>query len=175
MQLVFPDRKQRGRFPVHDAAGALVALISTPWTGTSFTATDADLRPLCAGRAARWGLSGRWVATGPDGAPLFELRKSTWRSSAELTLTRGGAFAIRGSAWKRDFTITRTGSTDPLVSAVPRTKALSLRPHDYAVQQLEPVLDLAELVAAVQIWRLVRKNDDATAGATAATIAATTS
>src|SRR4051812_32347048 len=123
-QLVFPDRKQRGRFPVRDAAGALVALISTPWSGTSFTATDADLRPLCAGRAARWRLSGRWVATGPDGGPLLELRKSTWRSSAELTLARGGAFTIQGSAWKRDFTITAVGSISPLVSAVPRTKAM---------------------------------------------------
>jgi hypothetical protein len=173
VQLVFPDRKQRGRFPVHDEAGAVVALISTAWTSTSFTATDADLRPLCAGRAARWGLSGRWVATGPDGASLLELRKSTWRSSAELTLARGGTFAIHGSAWKRDFTITVVGSTDPVVSAVPRTKAMSLHPYDYSVQQHEPVLDLAELVAAVQLWRLVRKNDDAAAGAAAATIAVT--
>lgn len=80
--LVFPDRKQEGRFPVRDGGGEPVAHISVRWTGAAFTATDV--------------------------------------------------------AWKRDFTVSGADGT-AVVTVVPQTSALSLRPHDYAVQQGRPV------------------------------------
>lgn len=168
--LVFPDRRQKGRFPVRDDDDQVVALISASWTGTSFAATDGDGQPLCAGATNWLGLSGRWQATGADGSPLLAVNKSFWRSSAEVTLQRGGSFVVRGSAWRRDFTVVDAfGET--VLAAVPRTSALSFRPHDFAVQQVRPALRLPEIVALVQTWRMVRKSEDAAAAGGGAAMA----
>ena len=67
---------------------------------------------------------------------------------------------FRGSPWKRDFTVTDPAGPTVL-NAVPQTGALSIHPHDYAVQQTGPVFDLAEMVAVVQIWRMVKKQEGA--------------
>jgi hypothetical protein len=78
---------------------------------------------------------------------------------------------VRGSAWRRDFIVTDVDGA-PVLTAVPRTSAVSFRQHDYAVVQTRPVFQLPEIVALVQIWRMVRKNDAATASG-AAGVAAT--
>ena len=171
--LVFPDRKRHGRFPVRDADNRVVAEISTSWTGLSFVAVHGTGQPLCAGSAQAFGLSGRWRATGPDRAELLSVTKSWWRSRAELTLARGGTFTLRGSAWRRDFAVTDAADATVL-AATPRTSALSLRPYDFAVHQMQGGFSVPEIVAVVQIWRLVRKSEDAgAAGAAAAGVAAT--
>jgi hypothetical protein len=166
--LVFPDRRHRGRFPVRDDRGRLVAYIATSWTGTSFTATDADEHPVCAASQGWLGLSGRWRATGPDGEPLLEVSSGVLRPRAEVTLQRGGVFLLRGSAWRRDFIVTDPAG-ETVLGAVPRTPALSFRQHDYAVAQARPVFGLPEIVALVQIWRMVRKNEASAAAGSAAT------
>jgi uncharacterized protein YxjI len=164
--LVFPDRRHRGTFPVRDGGGRLVARIATRWTGTAFTAADADGHPLCAASTGWFGLRGRWRATGPDGRPLLQVDRSLLRPRATLTLAAGARFAIHGSVWRRDFSITDAAGL-PVLTAVPTTPALSLRPHDYAVAVVRPVLGLAEVVALVQIWRMAAKGDDSAGGATA--------
>jgi uncharacterized protein YxjI len=165
--LAFPDRRHEGRFPVTDQDGRVVARISARWSGTSFTVTDAGGRPLCAGTAGRWGLARSWRATGPDGRPLLSVTTSLMFTKAEVHIERGADFVVRGSAWRRDFAVTDVdGQT--VLTAVPRTSSWSFRQHDYAVQQTRPVLDLAEVVALVQTWRMVRKNDAAAAGAAGA-------
>jgi len=171
--LVFPDRKHQGRFPVRDADSRVVAEISTSWTGLSFSAVDGAGQPLCAGSVRALGLSGRWRATGPDRAELLSVTKSFWRSQAELRLARGGVSVLRGSAWRRDFAVTDADDATVL-AATPRTSALSLRPYDFAVRQSQGGFSLPETVALVQIWRMVRKSEDAAAaGAVTAGVAAT--
>ena len=166
--LVFPDRRERGRYTVRDGQGRTVARIATTWTGTTFTASDADGQPLCAA-AARWlGLSGTWHATGPDGQRLLRVHASSLRRKATVTLPRGETLIVQGSVRRRDFTATDSAGRT-LLTAVPRTSAMSFHPHDYAISQPRPALGLPELVALVQIWRMIRKAEsDATAASTAA-------
>jgi hypothetical protein len=169
--LTFPDRRQGGRFPVTDATGTTVARISTRWTGTSFVASDANDRVLCEASTAWWGLSPTWRATGPDARAMLSLTTRLMRTSASVHLERGGDFVVRGSAWRRDFIVTDVDGA-PVLTAVPRTSAVSFRQHDYAVVQTRPVFQLPEIVALVQIWRMVRKNDAATASGAAGAAAA---
>lgn len=156
--LVFPDRLRQRRFPVLDADGRVAAEIGASWTGLSFAAVDGAGQPLCAASAQALGLSGRWRATGPGGAALLSFTRSAWRSRAEVTLARGGVFVVRGSAWRRDFAVTDEASATVL-AATPRTSALSLHPHDFAVQLRGGGYHLAEIVALIQIWRMVRKSE----------------
>lgn len=158
--LAFPDRKQDGRFPVKDETGKLLAHISVKWMGTSFTAADADDQPLCAASSGAMGLSSLWKATGPAQEPLLSVKKSWTGTSAVVALERGGTFSLRGSPWRRDFAVT-DAEGGPLVTAVPQSSGWSFHPHDYAVQQIQPVFDLAEMVAVVQIWRMVKKQEGA--------------
>lgn len=155
---MFTDRKHQGRFAVHDGDDRLVAQISTSWTGMSFAAVDGGGHRLCAGSARRLGLS--WRATGPDRADLLSLTKSLRRAQAEVALTRGGVFVLRGSTWRRDFAVT-DGDGGTVLAVTAETSAVSLRPFDFAVRQRQPGLDLAEIVAMVQIWRMVRDGEDA--------------
>ena len=55
-----------------------------------------------------------------------------------------------------------------VLSVTPRAPALSLRPYEFAVQPNARRFNLAEIVALVQIWRMVRKNDDAAAASVVA-------
>jgi hypothetical protein len=160
--LAFPDRRASGRFPVTDQAGAVVARIQPRWTGTGFVAVDADGAPLCAASVGWGGLSSTWRATGPDAAPLLSVTSRFLRSGASVRLERGGDLVVRGSAWRRDFTVTDDAGT-PVLTAVPQTSALSFRPHDFVVQQTGTVLVLPEIVAIVQTWRMIKKNESAAA------------
>lgn len=168
--LAFPDRKENGAFPVRRPDGRTVAAIATRWTGSGFTATDTCGGLLCAGSAAWGGLSGTWTATGPGHAPLLEVKRGWTGRQAEVRMARGGRYRLRGSVWRRDFAVQRTGAT--IVSAVPQSSALSFAPYAYAVRQHEPVFDLAELVAIVQIWRTLKRHGAAAAGGAAGAIGA---
>ena len=167
--LTFADRVRKGRVPVRDANDAVVAEIVTSWTGTSFRAFDAEGGPLCSGTATWLGMSGRWEVTDGVGEPLLTLRKSPWRAQAELELARGGTFRVRGSTWRRGFAVLDAAG-DVVLAAVPQSSALSFRAYAFGVQQTGGRLTLAEVVALVQVWRLLRKNEDAAAagGAVAA-------
>ncbi len=160
--LVFPDRKRHGAYEVTDSNG-VVARIAVSWSGNRFTAIDAHGARLCAAWTSWWRLPTRWDATGPDGRPLLTARmRGITRTSAEVRLQRGGRFMVRGSAWRRDFRVTDEHG-EVVLTAAPRSSALSLRPHDYAVQQTPGTLQLPEVVALVQIWRTTMKEESATA------------
>ena len=169
--LVFADRRQGGGYPVVDQAGRTVASIRSGLGGGRFVAEDPTGATLCAASAGWWGMSNLWRATDHDGQPLLELRKSSIRSRGVVRLHRGGELVVDGSWWRRDFAV-REGD-EVVLSAVPQTGVLSLRPYEYAVQQRGNRLSLPEVLAVVQIWRLMRKRDDsaAAAGATTAVIA----
>lgn len=164
--LAFPDRRTRGVFPVRGPDGVSVAEIGVTWTGTGFTATDTAGARLCAGRSG--GFSPTWRATGPDERPLLTVRRGWTGSRAEVVLERGGTYELHGSAWRQDFAVRGPAGT-PVVEAVAQRSAWSFTPYDYVVRQTEPTFDLAELVAVVQIWRMIRRGDVATAGAAAVT------
>jgi hypothetical protein len=166
--LTFPDRKRHGRLPVVDASGETVAWISTSWTGASFSVQDKYGNFLCKASAGLFGLSSTWQATGSDGNPLLRLTRRFLGSKGDVHLERGGDFLVRGSAWRRDFVVTDERAR-PVLLAVPRTHALSLRPHDYAVEQTSGVFLLGEMISLVQIWRMARKSDSTTAAVTSAT------
>ena len=160
--LVFPDRKRHGAYDVTDSTG-VVARIAVSWTGNRFTATDAQGAPLCAAWTSWWRLPTRWEATGPHGSPLLTARmRGITKTRAEVHLHRGGRFLVQGSAWRRDFRVTDEHG-EVVLTAAPRSSALSLRPHDYAVQQAPGTLQLPEVVALVQIWRMTTKEESATA------------
>ena len=62
-----------------------------------------------------------------------------------------------------------------MLSAAPRTSPMSPRQHDYAVHQSIPgTLNLAEMIAIVQVWRMVKKSDAAVLAATTTAVAAGT-
>ena len=165
--LRFTDRRDRGAFPVYDAAGLEVARIKTSRAGTRFNATDSNGALLCAGTAAWLGLSGVWRTSGPSGQPLLAVRKSPLRARAVAALERGSDVVMRGSVWKRDFQVT-DASGAVILTALPSAASLSLQPHEFVIEQPEHILSLAEVVALVATWRLMRKSDNAaTAGAAA--------
>lgn len=165
--LVFADRRRHGAYPITDPAGVVVARIRVGRGGSSFVAEDATGSRLCAASTGRWGLSNLWRATGSAGEPLLEVHKSMLRATAAVTLARGGDMAVGGSVWRRSFDV-RHGDR-VVLSAVPQRPVVSLRPYEYAVTQQSDALTLAETVAVVQIWRQLRKRDDASAAAAAST------
>lgn len=166
--LRFTDRRVRGAFPVYDAAGTEVARITTGRLGARFEATDSNGVLLCAGAARLLGLSGVWRTSGPSSQPLLVARKSLLRARAAAELERGGDLVIRGSVWKRDFQVTDAAGA-VILTAVPTSPLLSLRPDEFVIEQATPMLSLAEVVALVAIWRLIRKADNAAAAGVAVT------
>jgi hypothetical protein len=167
---VFPDCRERGTFPVRNSRGRAVARITASWTGTRFTVSTPDGQPLCAATTGWLGLSGNWQATRDDDGPLLQVRATLLRSAATVTLARGGTLLVRGSAWRRDFIVT-DGTDRVVLTAAPRTSALSIHPQDYAVTLLQPVLDLTELIALVQIWRMVGRTETTSGSGVAVTSA----
>jgi uncharacterized protein YxjI len=166
-KLTFPDRRRDRRFPVTDASGDTVARIATSWTGTSFSVEGKDGHLLCEASAGLLGLSSTWRAADSEGKPLLSLTRRLFSKAADVHLEGGGVYVLRGSAWKRDFVVTDERA-QIVLSAVPRTPALSLRAHDYAVQQTSRVFQLDELIALVQIWRMAQKGDSSTTAANSA-------
>src|SRR4051812_47681143 len=92
--LIFADRRRGRVYPVTDPTGADVALIRSHLGGARFVAEDPAGLVLCAGSAGWWGMSNRWLATGPTGEALLELRKSGLRARADVRLERGGEYII---------------------------------------------------------------------------------
>jgi hypothetical protein len=172
--LKFTDRRDRGAFPVYDAAGAEVARITTGRAGTRFKAMDSDGALLCEGAAGWLGLSGVWRTTGPARKPLLIVRKSPLRPRAVATLAHGADVVIRGSVWKRDFQVMGTTGA-VLLTASPSAPSLSLQPHEYVIHQPKEVLTLAEVVALVASWRLIRKSENAAVAGAGVTAAITSS
>jgi hypothetical protein len=173
--LLFPDRRSRGRrYPVTDARGTAVAQITAGWSMTRFTVADPAGRPLASAATGWSGFSRTWRAALADGSPLLTLTARMFRAGATAELADGTVLTVRGSAWRRDFTVTAADGT-PVLVASPRTSAVSLRPYDYAVSQPRPVLSLPTVVVLVQVWRTVRKAEGAAAGAGAATAAVASS
>jgi len=167
--LWFPERRMDGAFPVIDADGAVVARVTAAWTGGRFSVTNPVGAPLCAGTTSRRWLAGSWQVTDAAGAPLLAMTAKPLRHTATVQLARGGELTIRGSAWRRDFVVVDADGAAVLTVA-PRTSALSPSQDDYAVHQHRPGrLSVAEVIAVVQVWRMVKKSDAALLTATAST------
>jgi hypothetical protein len=171
--LVFPERRIRGAFPVVDAHGNPVARITAMWSGGRFSVTAADGAPLCNGATSRRWPSGKWQVTDAQRRPLLTVTAKPLRNTAAVHLARGGELIVRGSPWRRGFAVVdQDGRT--VLSAAPRTPPLSPHQHHYAVHQSSPgTLRLAEVIAIVQVWRMVKKSDAAVLAATTSTAAAT--
>lgn len=164
--LFFPDRRIDDAFAVTDAEGNPIARIAATWGGGRFTVTTIGGEPLCAGSTSRWWLAGRWRVSDANGTPLLAMTAKPLRNAAVVRLARGGELTVRGSPWRRDFTV-----ADPqgrtVLSAAPRTSARSLHQHDYVVYRSMPAaLRVAEVIAIVQVWRMVKKSDTAVLAAT---------
>lgn len=158
--LVFPDRKTQGWFPVTDARGRPVARITAAWTGGRFTVTDPDDHQLCRGWATTAGLSGYWKVVGAnDALMLLTVKVSLLRNRATVHLERGPQLVMRGNPWLTGFTVTDAAGREVLTG--------EHRQHDYVVHAVDGPLLPAEALAVVQIWRIVRKT--AIAASTAAT------
>jgi len=170
--LLFPERRIHGAFPVTDAHGNPVARVTATWGGGRFSVTAGDGGPLCDGATSRWWLSGKWQVTDARGQPLLTVTAKPLRNTAAVHLTRGGDLIVRGSPWRPDFAVVdQNGRT--VLSAAPRTSPVSPRQHDYAVHQSIPgTLHPAEVIAIVQVWRMVKKSDAAVLTATTSTAAA---
>lgn len=161
--LRFSDRRRDGAYDVTGPHGVVVARIRAGWTGHRFTVTDPQGTVLCTARTSWWRLPARWDVTDPDGGPLLVARmRGITRTAAEVHLERGGRLVVQGSAWRRDFRVVDEHGR-VVLTAVPRTSAFSLRRHDYAVQLDRRILQLAEAVALVHLWRTTMKEESATA------------
>ena len=120
--LLFPGRRIDGAFPVTDAAGDPVARVTAEWSGGRFSVTAVNGTALCDGATSRWWLTGRWQVSNADGAPLLTVIAKPLRNTAVVSLARGEEFAVRGSPWRQDFTVTdRDGRT--VLSGTTRTSA----------------------------------------------------
>ena len=172
--LLFPERRVQGAFPVTDAHGNPIARVTATWDGGRFCVTTIDGGPMCDGATSRWWLSGRWDVTDAQGRPLLTVTARPLRNTAAVHLARGSDLIMRGSPWRRDFAVLdQDGRT--VLSAEPRTSPMSPRQYDYAVHQAIPgALDLAEMIAIVQVWRMVKKSDAAVLAATTTAVAAGT-
>jgi hypothetical protein len=151
--LVLAGRKTSGRFAVRDGLGGLTAQISVPWHGSSFTVTRPDGTVLCAAALGKYGFSSTWKVTGGDGRELLTTRWRWTGSTAWITLDRGDKLLLRTRWWKEGFTLVDANGVE-VVRAAPATRRRSIRRRDCVVRQVEPTLDLAELVAVMQIWRM---------------------
>lgn len=171
--LLFPGRRVDGALPVTDPAGNALARITVAKGGGRFTAATADGSTVCQGRTSRWSLSGTWRVTGAAGGALLSVTAKPLRSTAAVSLADGRRLVVHGSPWRRGFTVTdQDGRT--VLTGTPRTGALSPRQYDYAVRQPTPgSLQLAEVIAIVQVWRMVQKSEAAVLAASTVTSTAT--
>lgn len=170
--LLFPDRRIDGAFLVTDPEGNPVAKVTAAWSGGRFTVTSVDGGTLSEGVTSRWWLTGKWDVTDGDGAPLLTMTAKSLRNAAAVDLACGGRLVVSGSAWRRGFVVVdQDGHT--VLSGAPRNAVLSPRQHNYAVQRPTPgALSLAEVIAIVQVWRMVKKSEVAVIAATTSTVTA---
>ena len=162
---VFPDHKNQGWFPITDAAGRPVARITAAWTGGRFYVTAPDDRALCRGWATTAGLRGYWKVVGAnDVVPLMTVQVGLLRNRSTIRLERGPELTMRGNPWLTGFTVTGADGQRVLTG--------EHRHHDYVVHAVDGSLLLPEVLAVVQIWRMVRKTAiAASAAATSSAIA----
>ena len=153
--MAFADRKTDGAYDVTEPSGTVVARIHVPlWSGSSFTATTAAGEPLCAGRRA--GLfTTTWQATDPAGRFLGSVR-SGFLSPKVVTLADGRTLSLRGELWRRDWSLLDVEG-HPVLSSTPTTSSWSFRPDAWLVRCHDLSLDLDEVVAVVQLNRMMVK------------------
>jgi len=167
--LVFADKKQDGAFPVTAADGSVVARIAVRWTGSSFEATTAEGTPLCSGKHHS-AFSRHWEAYSPGGTQLALVRSSLWGRGKTVTLADGRELRVGGSAFSRGWTVTDAAGRTVL-DADAQGSSFSFHPDGFAVRCYDDSLGLAQIVAIVELNRLIVKagrNAAAGGGAAAA-------
>lgn len=161
--LGFRDRKEGGRLPVNGPDGQPVAFIATKPLSSNFEVTGADGIPLCTGSARFAGLSGHREDRAPSGAVLVSFA-SRWRTDV-ATLADGRSFSITGKWLGADWqAIAEDGSVG--LSSVKGPGAGMFHPDDWLVAVNDATLDLAEVVAIVELHRLVVQRHRAAAHST---------
>lgn len=154
--LDFSDRKVDGAYAVTEPSGATVAWIDVPfWSGSSFSAVTAAGEPLCEGRRSGF-FSVTWQATDPGGRPLGSVRSAFFGSSKVVTLADGRTLTLRGQLFGREWSLQDAEGRDVLSSA-PTSSAWSFRPDAWLVRCHDLSLSLAEVVAVVQLNRMIVK------------------
>lgn len=102
--LLFPDKKEDGRYPVTDPQEPPVAYIDTNRSGSSFTATTADGADLCVSKR-RGVLSRHWDIVDGTSAPLASQR-SRWSLGTAVEMPDGRELSIKGNWTNRGWTMT---------------------------------------------------------------------
>lgn len=160
--LAFADRKTDGAYAVTEPSGAVVALIRVKtFTMVSFTVTTAAGEPLCTGRRTGFWTS-RWEATAPSGAVLCTLKGSGWGTGKTVTLGDGRALSLRGRLFARDWALLDDQGREVL-SSTPSTSSWSFSPDAWVVRSHDTSLDLAQVVAIVQLNRMMVKGSRSSA------------
>lgn len=153
--LDFADRRTDGAYEVTEPSGAVVARITVPlWTGSTFTAETAAGEPLCTGRRAGF-FSVTWQATDPGGRFLGSVR-SGFLGPKVVTLADGRTLSLRGQLWGREWSLL-DAEDRPVLSSTPTTGSWTFRPDAWLVRCHDLSLDLDEVVAVVQLNRMMVK------------------
>ncbi len=153
--LAFDDTKTDGAYAVSEPSGAVAAWIRVPWTGSSFSASTAAGEPLCTGRRAGF-FSVSWEAVDPRGVTLSSVRSSFWGTGKTVTLADGRVLTLRGQLFGRDWSLLDAAGRD-VVSSTPTTSSWSWRPDAWLVRCHDLSLSLAEVIAVVQLNRMMVK------------------
>lgn len=160
--LDFADKKTDGAYAVTEPSGAPVAWLQvSSWTGASFSATTASGEPLCTGRRTGF-FSVTWEAVDPGGRVLGSVRSAFWGNSKVVTLADGRTLTLRGQLFGRDWSLI-DGSGRDVLSSTPTSSGWSFRPDAWLVRCHDLSLSLAEVVAVVQLNRMMVKSSRASA------------
>lgn len=158
--LGFRDRKRGGRLPVDGPDGQPVAFITTRTFSAKFEVTGADGAPLCTGSARLGGLSSRREARDPSGALLVSY-VSRWRREV-ATVGDGRSFSITGRWLNANWRATADDGSVALASTKGPGAGI-FHPDDWLVAVNDASLDLAQVVAMVELHRLVVQGNRAAA------------
>ena len=153
--LAFADNKSDGAYAVSEPSGSVVARIRVPWTSSSFTAVTATGEPLCTGRRTGFFSSG-WQAVDPAGRVLGSVRSSFWGASKIVTLADGRELTLRGQLFGRDWSLLDAEGHD-ILSSTPMVSGWSFRTDAWLVRSHDLSLSLAEVIAIVQLNRMMVK------------------
>lgn len=164
--LAFADKKREGAYDVNEPSGTVVARIRVSmWSGSKFEATTGSGEPLCTGRKRTW--SSSWDAVDPAGAPLVTVKGTAFSSKRRVTLPDERVLVLQGRWFGRDWALRDEAGNDVLTSE-PMNSIWSFHPDAWIVRSHDATLSLAQVVAIVELHRLVVKAENASSSAGAA-------
>ena len=100
--------------------------------------------------------SNTFDAYDPTGAVLASVRRSAWGRSKSVTLADGRELRVEGRLFARDWTVTDPGGR-VAIEAVAQGSSWSFHPDAFVVRCYDSTIGLAELVAIVELNRIMVK------------------